>query len=195
MRCIKMLGLAGLVAVALMAFAGTASATTLTSPAKTPYTSTFELRSGNVEFDFTFGKISCTESEFIGKVEFHGNGLTAGGKISSLTFANCGEGNTFTVLKPGSLEIDATTPAGNGLVKWTNGEVKVHVKGGFTCTIKTSNTPIGTLTGSNETKGNAQLDLNGSKVPVSGAFCGTSAEMTNKYAVITPATLEVDAMI
>lgn len=193
MRCIKMLGLAGLVAVALMAFAGPASATKLTSPAGTTYTKAFEFRSGNVEFDFSFGKIACTESEIKGTVEFHGPGITAGGKISTLTFANCGEGNTFTVLKPGSLEIDATTPAGNGLAKWTNGEVQVKTKLGLTCTIKTSNTPIGTLTGSiNREKANAVLDLNGSKVPVSGFMCGTSAEMTNIYAVITPNYLDID---
>lgn len=192
MKYIKMLGLVGLAAVALMAFAGTASATTLTSPAKTTYTSTFEFRSGNIKFDTALVAITCTESEIKGTVEFHGPMLTAGGKISSLTFANCGEGNTFTVLKPGSLEIEPTTP-GNGLVRWTNGEVKVDVKGGFTCTIKTSNTPIGTLTGSINNKGaNAVLDLNGSKVPVSGAFCGTSAELTNLYAVITPNYLDVD---
>ena len=193
MKCIKALGLAGLATVALMAFAGSASATKLTSPAGTTYTKAFEFRSGNVKFDFSFGEITCTESEIKGTVEFHGPGITAGGKISTLTFANCGAGNTFTVLKAGSLEIEPTAPAGDGLARWTNGEVQVKTEAGLTCTIKTSNTPIGTLTGSINREGaNAVLDLNGSKVPVSGFLCGSTAAMTNIYAVITPNYLDID---
>jgi hypothetical protein len=192
MKYIRMLGLAGLVALALTAFTGTASATYLTSPPGTTYTGAFELRSGKITFHLGgFGEVVCSKSEMKGKVEFHGIGITAGGNLSSLTFEGC-EPNTVTVLKAGALEISPAATTGNGTVIWNGGEIQVHISKGPTCTIKTSSTTtIGTLTGSNITKGNAVLDLEKPALPTSGFLCPATTVMTGLYAVISPTSLEV----
>jgi hypothetical protein len=206
MRYIKTLGLLAVAAAALMAFAGTASATSLTSPAGTTYTSTISATSTNSTLHGSFITVTCKHSAVTGKVESHGAAVTAGGKISSLTFSECNY--PVTVSKPGSLEIHTeyelvkthengtktyaqkATSNGNGTLTSTGAEIKIHTSVGE-CIFTTSATDIGLLTGS--TTKNAVLDIDSSAIPRTGGsfFCGSSGEWTGNYTVTTPSTLYV----
>jgi hypothetical protein len=190
MKLVKAFGFAGLITVALVALSGVASATYITSPANTTYTNTFELRSGGITFHSAVGTAACNKSELKGKIEFHAAGITAGGNLSSATFTECGS-DVITVLKPGALEFSPATPTGNGTVVWTGAEVRIHTDEGPVCTIKTTGaTDIGTLTGSNNTGGNAVLHT-GKPLPLSGFLCPATTTMTGVYAVINPAFFAV----
>ena len=202
MKYAKILGLAAMAMAALMAFAGTASATQVTSPSGTVYTSTIKSESEGatkLESEFgTFGTIECSESKVEGKVESHGTSVTTVGKISSLTFGGVCHGGTPTspVAEPGSLEVhtEGSTVNGNGTLTSSGAKVIVHNTAVGTCTFETSNTDIGTLTGSNHTGGNATLDINGKVIRVAGTnpFCGSTSTWNGSYKVTTPSTLEVD---
>ena len=191
-----------------MAFAGIASATVLTSPAGTTYTSTIKAESEgttslhNTSLGIT---VSCTESKVEGNVESHGASSTAGGTITSLTFGGCGT-NDVTVLpvsepkgKTGSLEIHTTVNAkgetegvtGNGTLTSTGTEITINSTSiGVSCTYKTSATDIGTVTGGTP----ATLNINSAVIPRTGdsIFCGSSGKWTGSYKVTSPATLLVD---
>jgi hypothetical protein len=187
MKYVKMLGLLAVAAAALMAFAGTASATTLTSPAgETP---TIMATSINTALHGPFTTVACSHSEVEGKVESHGAGVTAKGKISKLTFTGCNYPVTVKTL--GSLEIHGLATTGNGALTSTGTVVAIHTSVGE-CVFSTSATPIGEVTGSNHTKGNAVLDIKGD-IPRTGGsfFCGSSGEWTGNYTVSSPATLEI----
>src|SRR5829696_3748777 len=101
MNCFKMLSLATAAAIASIAFAGTAAATTLTSPSGTTYTSTIKASASHLALDTSFfTPITCTGSSIESQIEAHGSSIKASGKVSSLTFTGCGD-DVFTVLKPG----------------------------------------------------------------------------------------------
>lgn len=195
MKYAKILGLAALALAALMAFAGTASATTLTSPSGTVYTGEIKSESeGSTSLKSSFiGTVTCSGSTVKGKVESHGTGVTAAGKIAELTFSGCSGGSpTSPVAKPGTLEVHGTTTTGNGTLTSNGAEVIVHNTLAGTCTFVTSNSDIGTLTGSNVTGGNATLDISGVAVRTNGSgFCGESATWSGSYKVTSPSTLEV----
>jgi hypothetical protein len=187
MKYVKMLGLLAVAAAALMAFAGTASAstTTLTSGG-TAYTGEIAATSTNGELDGAFVTVKCGHSEAKGTVAEHG-GAEAKGTISSLTFTSCNY--ETTVKNAGSLAINGT---GNG-VKSSGAEVSIHTSVG-TCVFTTNSTTVGTLTDSSETGGKAVLDINSSKIPRTGGnfLCGSSGTWTGNYTVNTPANLVVD---
>jgi hypothetical protein len=187
MKYVKMLGLLAVAAAALMAFAGTASATQITSTAgETP---TIMATSTNTALHGPFSTVTCSHSEVVGKVEKHGATVTASGKLTKLTFTGCNY--TVTVKTLGSLEVHGTSTTGNGALTSTGTVVAIHTSVGE-CVFTTSATPIGEVTGSNHTKGNAVLDIKGD-IPRTGGsfFCGSSGEWTGNYTVGTPSTLEV----
>jgi hypothetical protein len=191
MKHVKMLGLLAVAAAALMAFAGTASATTLTSPAGTAYTSTIKATSTHSSLHGSFISVTCTHSAVEGKVETHGAGVTAGGKISSLSFGGCNY--AVTVKKTGSLEVHyANSGGGTGTVTSTGAEIAIHTSIGE-CIFTTSATDIGYLVGS--TTKHATLEIGSAAIPRTGGsfFCGSSGEWTGDYTVTTPSTLYVDA--
>jgi hypothetical protein len=188
MKYVKMLGLLAVAAAALMAFVGTASATTITSSAGA--TPTIEAESTNGKLHGAFITVECSKSTVKGAVEQHGAGVTAKGNISNLTFTGCNYATT--VIKAGSLEVHGTSTTGNGTLTSTGAEIKIHTSVGE-CIFTTSATDIGTLTGSNVTKGNAVLDIASSSIPRTGGsfFCGSSGTWTGTYTVTAPSTLEV----
>ena len=185
MKYVKMLGLLAVAAAALMAFAGTASATTITSSGgETP---SITATSTNSELDGAFVTVKCSHSEAKGEVTAHGAGVKASGPISSLTFTSCNY--ETTVEGAGTLSIDGT----NNSV--SSNEAKVSIKTSVgTCVFTTNNTAVGTLTESSETGGNAILDINSSKIPRTGGnfLCGSSGTWTGSYTVNSPTTLNVD---
>ena len=201
MKHVQIFGLAAMAMAALMALAGTASATQVTSPSGTVYTSTIKAESEGTtdltgEFG-TIGTIGCTESRLETKVESHGTSVTATGRVSSLTFETCMGGlATSPVANPGSLEVhtEGSIGNGNGTVTSSGAVFVFHETAVGTCTFETSNTDIGTLTGSNHTGGNATLDIRGTLTRVSGTnpFCGSTSTWNGSYKVTTPSTLEVD---
>jgi hypothetical protein len=175
------------------ALGGTASATDLTSPEDTVYTSTIAATSeGHVVFDNPIAKVEC-ESSVEGKVESHGEGVTAKGNVSSLTFTGCTNSWHVTVVAAGSLEVHPSE-YGDGTVT-SSGVTIEATRLGVTCRYATSNTSLGTLTGSYSTEGKATLDVDAAVPFHSGSiFCGAGAtSWTGSYTINTPEFLTVDA--
>ena len=204
MKYVKMLGLLAVAAAALMAFAGTASATTLTSPKGTTYTGVIkaETENGHAILHNAITTVECTGT-VEGSVEKHGAGVTVEGKISSLTFTNCTGSNTVhdPVAKPGSLVVHAINcNASNectGTVTSVGAEVVItnHAFGGSCIYTTGAGVDIGTLTPTNDTGGTATLDIEGT-IPRTGgtlgAFCGSTGTWTGNYLITTPDSLYVN---
>ena len=206
MKYAKVLGLLAVAAAALMAFAGVASATYLTSPSGVTYTSTIKaevelghaiLHSENAPTAFT---VECNIGAVEGTVSAHGlpESTTASGAISSLSFSGCTNGATVIVNKPGSLEVHTDTAGkvdGNGTLTSSGAEITIHVPVlNIKCIYTTNGTDVGTLTGSKVTGATATLDINSATIPRTGgsAFCGTGGFWTGNYKVTTPDYLDVD---
>jgi hypothetical protein len=150
---------------------------------------------GTTTLDPPFGTIECKKSSVSGKTtNTGGSSETVSTSIESLSFTECNA--TVTVLAKGTLEIHTaeTTANGNGTLTSNGTEVTVEFIGTH-CIFKTSNTDIGTLTGSGTTEANATLDI-AATIPRtggrSGAFCGSTAAWTGSYKVTNPSNLGVD---
>jgi hypothetical protein len=200
MKYIKMLGLAAVAAAALMAFVGasTASATQLTGAGGAVLGVGTEIKAeneGKVVLDPPFGAIECSKSSVAGKVTNAGSSsTTVSGGIETLTFTECNA--TVTVLKKGTLEIhtQGASNNNNGTLTSNGAEVTVQFVGTH-CIFTTSNTDLGTVTGSGNTKSNATLDISAT-IPrtggSSGIFCGSTAAWTGAYKVTAPNPLFID---
>jgi hypothetical protein len=198
MKYVKMLGLLAVAAAALMAFAGSASATEVTSPHGTRYTGVIKATSeGKTFLTGSFANVECNGSHVEGTITSQGSAVTASGPVNLLTFTECNF--PTTVITNGSLiaHTDVPNEKGNALLTSKGAEVLVHTSVG-TCTFATSNagegTPIGTLTGSTSTGKTATFDINSSKIPViaGGFLCGSSGIWEGSYEVTTPDNLNVD---
>ena len=185
MKYVKMLGLLAVAAAALMAFAGTASATISSSTGETP---TIEATGVNTALDGAFTTVTCSHSAVKGTVNAH-TATTASGPISTLDFTGCNY--PVTVTTPGSLEVTTVAPTGNGTLTSSNASVSIHTSVG-TCVFTTNKTHIGTVTGSITTGGNAVLDITG-KIPRTGGnfLCGSSGQWTGSYTITHPSTFNV----
>jgi hypothetical protein len=191
MKLTNMIGIVAVAALALMAFASTASATTLeTNGVK--QTKAIELKaslSGSSILRDTSGNFAntCTQSTAAGSNTTSVTGTTVSGPISSLSFTKCTH-ESIIVDKLGSLSIEWLKET-SGTVRASGAEVTVPVTifGGVvkaTCT--TNNTDLGTVTG--VSSGNAPLALN------AVLNCGTflpSAKWEATYLFTGPAGLGV----
>jgi hypothetical protein len=194
MKYVKMIGLLAVAATALMAFASTASATTLTSPKGTTYTGEIHAIAGETTLHGV-KTITCTSSTASGNVETHGTSSTVEGNIGTLTFSGCGT-DDVTVEINGKLIVH-TDPNNSmdGTVTSDGATILIHVTSlGLTCGYKTEATHIGTLTSSETTNGTPVLMIDSSAIPRhSGSFfCGSSGEWTGEYSVTTPMELWID---
>jgi hypothetical protein len=191
MKHIKMLGLAVMALAAFMALAGNASAAALTSPAGTEYTGELNATAtSSLLLKAGFANITCTSSTVKGKVETNG-ATTAGGKISTLSFSNCGSA-VVTTFKTGSLEI-VSAGGGKGTVKGSGSEVTVGIPAfGVTCDYgTTASTTLGTLTGG--TTATMTISANLPLISATGSFgCASPAAWSGTYSVTSPDTLLVD---
>jgi hypothetical protein len=199
MKHLKMLGLAAIAALGLLAFvgAGTASATTLftNSNLTGAYASGTEVHS-----NLTTGKtavltdgsgnplVTCTGSTVAGKTS-NTTGTTISGSITALTFSGCD--TTVDVLANGSLEIEKTSKANEGKVTGKGSQVTVTIFG-VSCTYGTgTGTTLGTITG-----GTAPI-LNITAVgltKVAGGFlCPSTAGWDANYTVGTPHAIYIGA--
>jgi hypothetical protein len=216
MNYLRILGLMAVAAATLMAFAASASATTLTSPTGTTYTGTFAAHSTNFTTHGSFVTVSCTESKLEGKVEQHGAGKTVKGNLTKLTFSGCNF--PFTVNASGNLEFHAVSEITNvgtgkkeivtcntaGQVECTgtvtSNQIKLTVATSVgNCVFTTNATDLGTLTPTNDTLSTAVLDIGApegktGRIPrTEGNFlCGSSAQWTGSYSFTTPDSLYVD---
>src|SRR3954447_2352364 len=141
MKHVKMLGLLVMATASLMAFASSASAAVLESPAGTEYTSTIHATLATPDSALLKAGIedTCGESTVNGKVTTN-TASVASGAITTLSFGDCTK--TTTVLKPGSLSIatgGAVTASGNEVTVFDLGVSCVY--GGGT------GTKLGTLKG------------------------------------------------
>src|SRR6186997_2246856 len=188
MNQVKPLRFLALAAITLTASAATVSANPLTSPSGAYYTESLKAESSTFALDGSFTTVSCKKSSLEGKVEADTE-YTASGKLASLAFSECNF--PVTVVKPGSLEIEAIGE-GQGTVRSSGAEIKINTSVGE-CVFTTSKTDIGTLTGSNSA--NAVLDLSGALLRTGGSFlCGPleGNALTGSYKFTTPGTLSVD---
>lgn len=185
MKYIKMLGLAAVAAMALMAFAGPAAATVLTYPHGTEYT-------GNVVFsaeeslflEASVIQITCTESTVEGTVST--NTTVASGAISTLSFSNCGS-STVDVLANGSMEVK---PNGEVIAK---GNRVTTEEFGISCVYGggTTGTKISTITPTT-TATTAKISAELPKQTGSSFLCPSKALWEGAYTLTQPEYLVVD---
>ena len=190
MKYLKILGLLAVAASAMMAFAGSASATTLTAPAGTTYTGEIvaENETGHVRLHNPAANIECS-STVKGTVTGHGASVTAEGEISTLDFTPC-TGNWTVTGNIGGTLIAHT----GGAITSTGATVTaVNDSLGITCRYATNATSIGTLTGATSSTTHATLDISASIPFHSGSiFCGSGASAwTGNYTVTTPKGLVI----
>jgi len=193
MKYVKMLGLAAVAAMALMAFAGSASATVLkdgsgnTLPAGTEINSTLKTGTSAL-LKAGFANITCTESTVAGKTANAGGASeTVKGGITTLAFPNASCNATVHVLSNGELEIHSAGGS-NGTLTGKGSEVTVAI-GSTSCTYGTgTGTTLGTLKGGSP----AVMEVSAKLPKLAGGFlCASPAEWTATYTVTTPSTLTV----
>ena len=191
-------------AAAFAAFSAvTASATTLTSPEGTTLkvgtTITAEAE-GTLTWHALPGDFKCTESKISGQTSNTG-GPNERVKALVETFTTGGCNGTAVVIKKGTLEFrgKAGSTNGDGTVIWSGTELTTEFLsevGNTHCIFTTSETVIGTLTGSKTTGGNATLDLEGElnrSGGRSGLFCGgPKVKWTGSYKLTAPSSLNID---
>jgi hypothetical protein len=203
MKHVKMLGLAAIAALGLMAFvgAGTASATTLCTSTKVvegktvcavaygvgqEIHSTLEAGTSAELLDTSGGLIAtCTESTTKGSIEGSNTGTWVGGKISTLTWGGCSQ--PTKTLAAGSLEIMQTS-GDAGEVVGKASEVTLSVFG-VSCVYGTKEgTTLGTITGGEAPK----LAIAATLPKVSGGFlCPSTGVWHAHYIVTTPHALHI----
>jgi len=198
MKHLKILALAAVAATALMAFAGAGSAvaTTLTNPVNTKLATGTKIAAENegaITLTTVFLHIACQESQIQGKTT-NESGPSISGNVEILTFGNCN--CEVVVLKKGTFLI---TSEGNGNGLFTSNEAELTTKcstvfGVVHCIYRTATTHLGTLTGSDNTKATATLDIVESEVPVvaTDALCNAEAKLDAKYKVTNPDSLFID---
>jgi len=193
MKYLKMLGLAAVAAMALMAFgAGTASATKLCtdSACTTVYAAGTEIKSelvAGTSAALTSGGstiATCTSSGVAGTTS-NKEGATVSGNISSLTWGGCSQ-TTHTVAN-GSLEI-AWTSGSNGTVTGKNSQVTVQIFG-VSCTYGTGEgTHLGSITGGTS----PILKITTTVAKTAGGFlCPSTAGWDAEYVLTSPHALYV----
>jgi hypothetical protein len=200
MKYVKILGLLAVAAAAMMAFAASASATTVTGPTITEGVHTTQSQietptihavneNGHVKLHNSIVNIECS-STVTGTVTTHGPTETTSGPISVLSFFNCTNEWVIDVEKAGSLEIHYTSGS-DGTLTSTGARVTA-TRAGLSCIYETNATDIGLLTGEKGPNGEATLDIAASIPRVGGSFLcgGSTATWTGNYT--TTHTLKVD---
>jgi hypothetical protein len=191
MKFTKILGLVAVAALALMAFASTASATTLEVKGvkqTTDVTIKSSLKSGTsalLSDTFGFFANTCTASSVEGSDSTRTTGTTVEGPISALSFSSCKE-EPVVVDTKGNLSVEWISGTTNGTVRSIGAKVTSPSPfGALTCvTAASPGTDIGTLTG--VASGFATMDINAT------LNCGLiTAKWTGTYSVTSPEGLGV----
>jgi len=198
MKYVKMLGLAAVAAMALMAFvgAGTASATTLCRTNVTTCEPAWDvaqgstldasLKSGTSAILETAGGLirdTCTTSTVKGTTT-NTSGTTVSGTVENLTFEGCSV-KTQVLEQDGTLEI-----ASNGEVKAKGFRVTVEILGESCIYTAGTGTKLGTLTGGSPATLTVSATI-GINAAESGANCAPSSNWTATYTITEPSALWV----
>jgi len=199
----KTLGLLAVAAAALMAFAGTASATILTSENGQQFGVGVKIEGkaiGGVVIDGGVN-VSCKEGEIKNAVNIPGDASsTVSGGINSVLFGECGS-NTVSIASTGSFEIhtdNINKNDGNGVFTANSVEITVlthNLVGTVHCLYVTDKTFIGTILGSkNRSKENATIEIGSAPISrkVTDFGCTKDAEWTGKYELTEPGYMDVD---
>lgn len=184
MKHLKIIALAVFATAALMALAGPAAASTVTSPTGTVYTGALSgISEGHGVLHNPIAKIECNV-EIEGKIESHGKGVTAEGSATKVTLSSCTNGWHVTTVAVGKV-IAHWTSGHNGTIESTGATVE-STRFGVTCRYATNNTPLGLATGGNP--GSMHLEA---MIPFhSGSvLCGTSATQLTGKGSTTPTAL------
>jgi hypothetical protein len=192
MKLTKLFGVVAVAAMALMAFASSASATTLEIKGVAQTTdvtleATLEESALLTDTAKSFAN-TCTSSTVKGSDSTKTLGTVVEGPVSTLSFSGCTH-EKVVVNNPGTLSVERIGVTTNGTVRSSGANLTVPgTIGGslvsLTCT--TNNTDIGTLTGVKE--GSATMDING---VINCGFFLPSAKWEGKYKVTSPANLGV----
>jgi hypothetical protein len=183
-------------AAALLSFAGTASATSLTSPTGTVATPTIKIESeGLVTAHAVYGSLpSKTECKWLleGPIESHGEGKATVVPLTNLAVSSCTNSWHVTTVSPGRLEITSTNGY-DGTVTWSGATIEM-TRFGAVRKYKTGNTHMGTLTGGTP----ATVDVKEASLMfhMGGVFCGGEVPgpvpLTGSFQVSSPSSLFVD---
>jgi hypothetical protein len=181
-------GLTLIVAMALLtAVASSASATTITSSAGA--TPTITASAGVTQIHpgtpASFLTVTCLKSSISATITAHGAGVTASGPVSQLTFSECSD--VVTVLTKGALEIHGSGTTGDGTLTSSGAEIRLHTSDGPVCTLKTSASDLGTVTGGKP----AKIDINSAPIHTTGFLCPTTSTWTALHVVGSPGELSV----
>jgi len=198
MKHLKLFGLTALLAASIAIAAASASATSLTGAGGAALgagTVVALQAQTNLVMHPPFGATECNKSNWSGKTSNSGGAAeTVKVSMEAITFSECNM--TMTVLANGSLEFHTQgATANNNATLTSNGFELTTEYFGTHCIFKTSNTDIGTVTGSANTGGNAVLDISATMPRTggrSGAFCGSTAQWTGSFKFTSPSTLDVD---
>jgi len=194
MNYVRILSVAAIGAIALMAFAASsASATTLKSGGVT-ITEIEASLTGSAKLTETGGTVldTCTVGGISGKTNADTAIELKGVDVVSWGAKGAGCTQTTDTLNNGTFGITWIAGTNSGTVKSYGAEVTVEVGGIFSCVYGTSatGTTLGTLVGSEV--GNATLSINVSVQFKSGPpFCPQSTVWMAEYKVTKPATLTV----
>jgi hypothetical protein len=179
MKYLKMLGLFAVTAVAMMGFAGSASAT-YTSPTGTAAKSLTASADPGTTLLLKAGlEVTCTESSVAGPISSNTT-EHASGTLSTLSFSGCN--GTVDTIAAGSLTIsgDEVFASGNKVTVERFGITCVYGGG--------AGTKIGTATNTTANgKDQVTLDVN-ANLPKQegGAFCANTGVWSGSYVVTTP---------
>lgn len=182
----------GAVSVALLAGAAVASATVITNGEPGAYTGAVKAAAVGSVVLHGPAEVTCKKSILEAAIESDGSAVKAEGKVSSLTFGECGTADV-TVEGGGSLAIAATS-GGNGTLTSSSAKIKVQFTSlGITCVYATSGTDLGTVTGTNTTESSAALDISSAPITkTEGSFlCGSTGTWSGTYEVTTPSVMAV----
>lgn len=199
MRYFKMLCIAVGVCTAMTAFAGTASATTLTSGSGTIVKTGTKIESSlktktSAVFADTTGIVqnTCTGSTMDGTTT-NETGTTQTANIDALSFVLCTRGTA--VLKGGTLHVAWISGTHNGTLSGTGMEVTVVTPTGACVYGTGTGTHIGTLDGASTPSGSATLTIN-SVLPLiktESGTCTSTAKWTEESTVTSPLGLMVSS--
>jgi hypothetical protein len=200
-----MLGLAAVSATAFMAFASTASATTLevggtaknesvsiSSSLATGTSAILKSTSGSTENTCTTSSVEgSTAKPFTAEVTKQNPRGSIGGPISTLSWSNCTR--SVTVHSKGDLEV-AWTSGTNGTLYSKNAEVTVGapIVGYLICVTSAEGTQIGTATGVTKAQEEAEPPIKHAAIHISANLdCGISGVWTGTYTVTSPTGLGI----
>jgi len=209
MKCVKMLGLASVAAVALVAFAGasSASATVLckTTPgglstpcsANQAYPANTQLlaeASTTVKLDTTFKTVECSSSTIEGTTSNEGSASETV-KVPVVRYAYGSCNCTVSVLKKGSLEIHWIEGTHKGTVTLNETETTVScstIFGTVHCIYVTENDSIGDITESSTPSTRAVFHATGPTFRLAtNALCSEEGTLTATYEIVSPAPLYI----